>query len=184
MELVQRATEWMNINPAHVGLDIDATSIIIVQLRKQADRFVLEQVNIKTLPKDTIDEDRIQTPSVITKLISEAKTESNLSPTQISIAAPANFVATAYGQISKHSTDIQKEALARAEIRKTFPNIYKDLYYDFVVLDSETPEKETNLSILLVAARKDEMEPRLKAIQSAGLQVKALQVEYYALEQA
>src|SRR3990167_169598 len=184
---LEQVRQWIISKPAHLGLDIDNVAIVLLELREKAGHFILENLAIETLPKNTLKEDRIEAPSVITQLLHKTKTQFNAMTKQVILATPANLVATAYTRVSKYSNDEQRIRHAATEIRNAFPEMYRDLYYDFTIVDAEpnaAQQDENSLPLLLVAARKEEMKPRIDAVEASGLVVKILEIDYYAVERA
>lgn len=169
--------ELVGINSTKIGLDLEPSSAALVQLSGSFSSPKLTRASIQKMPAGTMTDEFIQNTRSLSEAVSQllektgAKKKSN-----ISIAAPGSLVITKKVQLKEGLTPVELNTFAWNEARKAFPGLADNLYLDYLPLEEN--------KLLLVAARKKELQERLNAIASSGLQVEAIDIDYYALARA
>lgn len=169
--------DLMGIGDAKLGLDIESQSAILVKLSGSPSLPKLSAVDIEAFPDGTLNDEHILNSSklseTIKKLMQETTTRQHAAA---NIAAPGSLVISKKIPCKEGLNPTEMEAYAWLEARKAFPGLADNLFLDYM------PTSENKL--LLVAARKKEMQDRLNAILAGGLKVNTIDVDYYALARA
>ena len=173
----------------HAGIDIDPTSIVLLQLNRVNDHFELQHLAVEPLPAQTIINDVVDNVSALATAIQNAHQQANVKADFSAIAAPSNLVVTKQIRMSSQVRMGGEEFFAWSEARKAFPRLIDNLYLDFVIQDENSDANNKSSinpgkNMSLITARKKELQTRLEATQKAGLPTKILDVDYYALARA
>lgn len=166
-----------------VAIDIEPTSIALLEFSKTRNHYTLQHHQLQMLEKDIYQKDELKDPSAFSRSLRQAINAAKINNQTASIAAPSGLVIVKQVSVDASLSPIQVESHAQTEANKAFPGIVDSLYLDFMVNKRDT-KNATRSDMLLIAARKEELQPRLEAIQAAGLQVKIIDVDYYALARA
>ncbi len=75
------------------------------------------------------------------------------------------------------------ESRAWIEANRHFPDLIGEIYLEFYIQPSSTG-KANETELVLIACRKEHIKPYLETLQAAGLTVKIIDVNCYALERA
>lgn len=153
-----------------IGLDIGSHSIKMVEIADNPERPALLSFGIKKI-QDSSGE------GIITHIKSVA-TECKISAKDISIAISGSPVVVRFITMPRMSNEDLAGAI-RFEAEKSMPFNINDCVIGFQVL--RKIEKENKLEIIVVAAKKAVVEDRVKLIDAAGLSVKVVDVDSFAL---
>jgi type IV pilus assembly protein PilM len=172
---LNRALEdLVGIDNTKVGLDIEPSSAILVQLSGTLAQPKLLRSGMHAINPGIVSDERIHDVAGLSYVVAELISDTGIKKkSNVSIAAPGSLVITKK-VLFKEGSDLN--TFAWNEARKAFPGLADNLYLDYL------PEPDNKL--LLVAARKKELQDRLSAIAITGLTVEAIDVDYYALGRA
>lgn len=163
-----------------LGVDLDDSSILAVQLSNPLGVARLSRVGSIGLPLGVISEDVITDSAAMTTALRTMIHAGKIRTKNVAMAMPGAKVAIKEIKIDGPLTDAEAETRAWQEARRTFPELAKSLFLDFIQV--EQPGKGRVL--LVVFCRRDDVLPRVDSIQQAGLTPKIMEVDYYALERA
>lgn len=170
------------IQPVYFGMDIDPTSIIALEINQKNVRLTLDELGVVELTTGTFIKDHLEEPNSLAKALRVLGTRYKFAGHNSVIAASSKLVTTHY-MISPKEDDPRKiEFQVQNEAKKAFPNIYNDIYLDYVKVKDEDAEKEKNEKILLIAAHKKSLQPIISVIKTAELSAKVIDVDYYAIQ--
>lgn len=170
---------------ATMGLDIEPSSIALLELGCTEHKIELQHMAIVALDNDIVSYDDVNQPDALIKALNQVKRKAGIGSKTVAIIAPGTLVVTKEISLPISIKKDQWEFYAWSEARKIFSGLINNLYLDFAVDENvQTMEKTKLKKMLLIAARKQEMARRLKAIEDSGLQTKIIDVDYYALERA
>lgn len=170
------------VQPVYFGMDIDPTSIIALEINQKAVRLSLDELGVVELPSGTFVKDHLEEPNALGKALRSLASRYKFAGHNSVIAASSKLVTTHYMIAPKEEDPKKIEFQVQNEAKKAFPNIYNDIYLDYVKVKDADAEKENNEKILLVAAHKKSLQPIVSAIKSAELSTKVIDVDYYAIE--
>src|SRR3990167_2818081 len=167
-----------------VGVDIDDSSVAIIQLRNPLGTIKVSRAEVAGLPTGVISEDVIVDQTVLTNTIKKLinKTKNNVK--NAAIVLPGNKVAIKKIKLESALSDDEAEVRAWQEARKTFPELAKSLFLDFVQTSEVDVSGLKKNYLILIITKKEDIGPRVEALQQAGLIVKIADVDFYALERA
>ncbi len=169
--------DLVGINNTKLGLDIEPSSSALVHLSGSLSVPKLTRVDFQKMATGIVTDEHIHNPSALTQVVSLLATETRTRlKSNVSIAAPGSLVITKKIPLKEGFPTAEMGTFAWNEARKAFPGLTDNLYLDYLLL----PENK----LLLVAARKKELQDRLGSIVNAGLTVEAIDVDYYALARA
>mgnify|MGYP001129094754 FL=1 len=163
-----------------IGVDISQNTIKMVQLSgRSLNQIQLEKYAITKLPKNIIKGTQIQDYDLLVSYIQQAYAQLHSSNKNIVAAMPQNLVTTETLVHTKDSEQSQEEFIDY-ELSQIGP--IDEMNYDYQVLgQSVVPPGQ---QILLVAVRKEDLEPRIEIFESADLNLAYMDVDLFALSNA
>ncbi len=164
-----------------VGLDIGSSSIKAATLKKKKNKYVLQSFGIKPLPPESIVDRHIMDTAAVIKAIKDLFAERKIKERDVAIS------------VSGHSVIIKKiemplmggeelEEQVKWEAEQYIPYNINDVEMDFQILRRRPTEGLMDL--LLVAAKKDEIEDYMAVAQEAGLRVAIIDIDSFAMQNA
>ncbi len=177
----------LGAKPSQAGLDLDASSLVFVQLRRSADRFSLERFIIEKLSPGVFANEQVKDEAALIKILKTIKKNAHLETARVSIPVAANRVATIKTTVSRRLPDHQKLNYAALELRRSFPENHQDLYYDFILENGGNNAQEgveDKQNMVLVATQKSHVDDRLKVARLSGWKIRAIDVDACAIARA
>jgi len=170
--------------PPLVGIDISATSIKMVKLAgdKRAG-YKLEAYASSPLVKDAIVDGNINDLEKVSDAIRLTWKLLGVSEKRAALALPASAVISKKVMMLADLNEDEMSAQVESEANQYIPFSLDEVNLDFQVLGS-SQKNLTEAEVLIVAARKEKIEDRVAAAESAGLKVEVMDVESYATEAA
>ncbi len=164
-----------------VGLDIGSTYIKVAQVKEGRSKAKLVGFGLKPLPPETIVDRQIMNSKDVAKAIRELWAEKKIKQKEVAIS------------ISGHSVIIKKiemplmrgeelEEQARWEAEQYIPYNINDVELDYQVLQRRPAESQMDL--LLVAAKKEEINEYLDVVSQAGLKAVIMDIDAFAMQNA
>lgn len=163
-----------------LGVDLDDSSVLAVQLSNPLGAARLSRVGAVSLPIGVISEDVIADNAAMTAALKKIMHVAKIRAKNVAMAMPGTKVAIKEIKIDGPLSDSEAEARAWQEARRTFPELAKTLFLDFVQIQ----RGEKGHFLLVVFCRREDIVPRIETVQQAGLSTKIIEVDYYALERA
>lgn len=165
------------------GLHIGASSLKLLSLGKSGDRFQIEQLATTPLPAGAVLEKEIKDGAAVTAALKQLVAQTRGKIKNVAIALPDNVVISKVIQMDANLSEMQLENLIQFEAEQHLPHAIDEVNLDFQVLGPSAKNPQL-IDVLLVASHKSNVEARLAAITAAGLEVKVIDVESYAIERA
>lgn len=166
-----------------VGLDIGSSGIKLVQLKENRGRYVLQKFGIRALEPEVIVDGTVMDEARVVSAIKELMEENNVKLKNVAIS------------ISGHAVIIKKIALppmpeeeleeqVKLAAEQYIPFDINEVNLDFHVLNpSEVgDDAEPQMSIILVAAKKDKVNELTELVKGAGLIPVVMDVDAFAVE--
>ncbi|MFB3818805.1 MAG: type IV pilus assembly protein PilM [Candidatus Methylomirabilales bacterium] len=163
-----------------VGLDIGASSVKAVQLRRSRKGAELVRLGIVPLHPETIVDGVIMDSGTVIAAIQQIFTENQIKTKDVVVAVSGHSVIVKKIKVAKMKPQELEEAIPW-EAEQYVPYAIEDVSLDYQVLD--TPEGE-QLDVLLVAVKKDIINDYLSIISTAGLNAIVVDVDAFALQNA
>jgi len=166
-----------------IGLDIGSASIKILQLKKYKGKYKVERFGIKALPAETIVDGSIMDGLEVVSAIKELSAEQRLKQKNVALSISGTSVIVKKISLPPMAeVDLEKQIKFEAE--QYIPFDINDVYLDFHILNGEEhlTEGQQEMSVLLVATKKDKLNDYANAVREAGLVPKVVDVDAFAIE--
>ena len=164
-----------------IGLDIGSHSIKLVHLELINERYQVQGYGVKSLPRRTSESHLSESGNGIEETIRSLFREMGIQDTQVacSISGPAVMVKPI--QVPSMSEAELEEHLA-LEVDQYLPADATELYWDYHIQNAGEKSGITPpMSVLLVAAKKEEVHKRIHILHRAGLDPLVVDVDALAL---
>ena len=163
---------------AALGLDINAEGIRLLHLGKHDQTWVIKDYAAMPLPATAIVAGKIQQFASIQQVLKQLVESMHLRGYAVALALPGNTVISQRIALAPQLPLKEYEIAISANLSRYFPGVQEALCFDFMPLDPAYQE------VLLVAARQGLLASYLALVQGAGLKVKLVDVDYFALLRA
>ncbi len=160
-----------------IGLDIQPDEIRMLQLRHGKQRIIIENFIINELPVDTIIDGKIKQPESLCAAIIEIVQKCKIKGYPTAIALPAQCVISKRIQLPTFLNELEREVEIKTNLAHYFPGIADELCFDFLTMHNAQ-------DVLLIASRAEQLNSYVNVINRAGLAVKIVDVDFYALARA
>jgi type IV pilus assembly protein PilM len=165
-----------------VGLDIGASSVKAVQLKRSRGANELVRLGVAPLHPETIVDGVIMDSGTVISAIQQIFTENQIKTKDVVVAVSGHSVIVKKVRITKMKPEELEEAIP-FEAEQYVPYAIEDVNLDFQVLENSDPSA-TDMDVLLVAVKKDIINDYLSIISTAGLNAVVVDVDAFALENA
>lgn len=166
-----------------VGIDISSTSVKLLELRGQQGKYRVESYAVEPLPANAVVEKNIANMDAVADAIRKAVKRSRTKSKEVVIAVPASSAISKIISMPASLSDEDMEAQIEMQADQYVPYPLEEVNLDFQVIGpSETNPNDSD--VLLVASRSENVDVRVEVIEAAGLEVKIVDVESYAIENA
>ncbi|MEH6356429.1 MAG: pilus assembly protein PilM [Marinobacter sp.] len=168
---------------AVLGLDISSSSVKLLELSKQGDRFRVESYAVEPLPANAVVEKNITDVEAVGGVIKRVVSKSRSGVKQVAVAISGSAVITKVIQMDGDINEFEMEDQIALEADQYIPYPLDEVAIDFEVQgpSEANPDK---VDVLIAACRKENVDVRQDALDIAGLTTKVVDVEAYALERA
>jgi type IV pilus assembly protein PilM len=179
--MVKKALEMLGVRALTelLGVDIGTTSIKMCLLKKTKDGFKLQKYAKKTYEQDLLHDGTIVDRAFVAGELKHLLQEQGV---QVKAAATA---LSSYTVITKRVPMplLDKEALEQSislEVESVIPYPLRDIYYNYYVMGTDD-DKETTMTVLIVAAKKEIVDAYMNVFKLAGLNLLILDVDVFAI---
>lgn len=166
-----------------LGLDISSTSVKLLELSQQGGRYRVESYGVKALPANAVVEKNIAeveaVREVLEGVVAQAKTKVKLC----AVAVAGSAVITKVIEMPAGQTEDVLELQIADEADQYIPYPLEEVALDFEVL-GESEGNPDQIEVLLAACRRENIDLRVEALETAGLKPKVVDVEAYSMERA
>lgn len=164
-----------------IGLDVGSGLIKVAVIDHGRGEPELAKVVITPLLADAIVEGEIMDPGIVTDAIRSAIEQAGLKTKDVVTAVGGRDVIIKKIQIERVKEQQARE-LMRWEAEQHVPFDMESVELDFQILDPEGDGME--MSVLLVAAKRDLIETKMRLLTDAGLHTAIVDVDAFALHNA
>jgi type IV pilus assembly protein PilM len=166
--------------PKIIGLDIGSSAIKMVEIERSKKGTVLQFAGLVPLPDGAIVEKSIKNTDAVMKAINALYRNSKTRTKQVATSLAGKAVIIKQVTMSS-MTDSQLEKQIQMEAEPYIPFDIKDVNLDFFIM-GDRPEQEGTMEVVLVAAKKEDMQEYLDLLKPINLQVIVVDVDPFALE--
>jgi type IV pilus assembly protein PilM len=164
-----------------VGLDIGSGLIKVAVIDHGKREPILTRVAIAPLLADAIVEGEIMDPGIVADAVKSALEAAGVRSKKVVTAVGGRDVIIKKIQIERVK-EAQARELMRWEAEQHVPFDMESVELDFQILDPDAEGLE--MQVLLVAAKRELVEAKLRLLTDAGLQPAAVDVDAFALHNA
>ena len=170
--------------PALIGVDISSTSIKLVELAEAGKgTYRLERYTIEPLPRDAVTDGNIVNLDQVSDGLKRAWKRLGSRNKNVALALPAAMVITKKIIVPAAQKDEDLELTVEAEANQYIPFALDEVNLDFQII-GPTPNSADEVEVLIAASRKEKVEDRVAAAETAGLRPLVMDVESYATQAA
>ena len=163
-----------------LGLDISSTTVKLLELSYSGERYRVESYGVVSLPADSVIEKSVNDIAGVSNAIRSVMEQSKAKLKVVAAAVAGSSVITKVIEMPEGLSDDNMETQLTLEADQYIPYPLEEVSIDFEVQGpAATPGK---VDVLLAACRRETIDSRADAINSAGLEAKIVDVEAYAME--
>ncbi len=166
-----------------LGLDISSTSVKLLELSRQGDRYRVESYAVSALPPNAVVEKNISDLQAVADTIRKVLLQSKSRLKHAAVAVAGSAVITKLIDMPSGLNEDQMEGRIVDEADQYIPYPLDEVAIDFEV-QSVSARNADQVEVLLAACRRENVDLRVEALQLAGLTAKVVDIEAYAMERA
>jgi type IV pilus assembly protein PilM len=166
-----------------LGLDVSSTTVKLLELSQVGDRYRVESYAVSSLPQDAVIEKNVNDVDGVANAISSVVAQSRTKLKNVAAAVAGSSVITKMIDMPEGLSEDDMETQLTLEADQYIPYPLEEVAIDFEV-QGPSPEWDRQVEVLLAACRRETIDARVEAIESADLTAKIMDVEAYAMERA
>ena len=165
-----------------VGLDIGSSAIKLVQLKESKGRYILQKFGVKPLEPEVIVDGMVMDEGRVVSAIRELFDETGVQNKQVAVSISGHAVI-----VKKISLpplpDEELEGQVKLAAEQYIPFDINEVNIDFHVLPADlSGDKQVDMAVILVAAKKDKINELTELVKGAGLTPMVMDVDAFAIE--
>lgn len=165
-----------------LGLDIGSSGIKLVQLKENRGRYILQKFGVKELEPEVIVDGTVMDEGRVVSAIKELIEEHHIKLKQVAISISGHAVIVKKISLPP-MPDEELEGQVKLAAEQYIPFDINEVNLDFHVLPaSDSPDEQGEMSIILVAAKKDKINELTELVKAAGLTPVIMDVDAFAIE--
>ena len=178
------ANLFQSQSPPLIGVDISSSAVKMVEIEQAGKNLLrVERYAIESLPKDAVTDGNIMNLEAVAETMRRAWKRMGTRIKHVSLALPAAAVITKKIIVPAGLREDELEAQVETEANQYIPFALDEVNLDFQVL-GPAPSGAEDVEVLIAASRKEKVEDRVAAAESAGLKALVVDVESYATQTA
>lgn len=166
-----------------IGIDISSTSVKLLEIGKNGNRYRVESYGVEPLPPNAVVEKNINDAEAVGEVIKRVVAKSRTAIRQASVAVAGSAVITKTIQMASGLSEQELENQITVEADQYIPYPLDEVSIDFEV-QGPSDQNPDQVDVLLAACRKENVELREDSLEIGGLEAKVVDVEAYAMERA
>lgn len=166
------------------GLDISSSSIKLVELSGgDKDSYKVERYAIEQLPRDAVVDGNIANLEAVSDALKRALRRFGGGVRNVAVALPSSSVITKKIILPGGLRETEMEFAVEAEANQYIPFALDEVNLDFQEI-GPAPGTHGDVEVLIAASRKEKVEDRVAAVESAGLKAVIMDVDSLAAQSA
>jgi type IV pilus assembly protein PilM len=177
-------TAWMKLKKPKnlIGLDIDSNQIKLLKIDTHSSPSKIEVFDIAELPANAVVKSEIKDTASVATVLKNQIRKTGITQTEFALAMPRSSTIIKNITLDGRFSEADMESRVWIEAKNNFPELIGNIYLDFAILG---PTEDPNiLDVILVACRKEILNPYLDVLQQAGLTPKIVDVSNFVLERS
>jgi type IV pilus assembly protein PilM len=166
-----------------LGLDVSSTTVKLLELSFTGDRYRVESYAVSSLPQDAVIEKNVNDVDGVANAIRSVVAQSRTKLKTVAAAVAGSSVITKLIDMPQGLSEDEMETQLTLEADQYIPYPLEEVSIDFEV-QGPSPERDNMVEVLLAACRRETIDTRVEAIESAELIPRIMDVEAYAMERA
>ncbi len=166
-----------------IGLTISAEYVKLLKIQSKNSHYTVENFNMTPVPAGLVIKNDIKDPAALANIVKDIYNQSQVTSKNVACCIARSLTIVKNITVDKRFTMDEIESRVWIEANRLFPKLIDDIYLDFAVTGPSS-EDASKLDILLVACRKEVINPFLEVMYLSGLNTKIIDVNYFALERA
>jgi type IV pilus assembly protein PilM len=162
-----------------IGIDIGTSSVKILEIQESKKNYYLKSFGIANLPRETIVNGVIMNADQVAEAIREITTRHNIKTKNAILSISGHPVIVKKINVTVMS-DEQLEESVTFEVQQYIPFALEEVNIDFQIL-GRSEEKQDQMNVILVAAKKAMINDYVNLITSAGLNPVVVDIDVFAL---
>jgi type IV pilus assembly protein PilM len=168
---------------AVLGVDISSSSVKLLELSKQGERYRVESYAVEPLPANAVVEKNVTDVEAVGEALKRVVVKARTGVKQAAVAVSGSAVITKLIQMNGGLNEFEMEDQISIEADQYIPYPLDEVAIDFEV-QGPSESNPDQVDVLLAACRKENVDIREDALAIASLTAKIVDVEAYALERA
>ncbi len=176
--------------PSVLGVDIGASSLKVVQLRKERGTIVLETYGELALgPYGNVDIGQATNlpADTIAKTLKDLLRESNVTTADCGVSIPSSRSLLTFVELPRRENKEEQKTIIELEARKYIPVPVSEVHLDWFILpdvsygeETQTKENTKNINVLIVAVHNDEIQLLDSVVKQANLTATFFEIEIFS----
>jgi type IV pilus assembly protein PilM len=166
-----------------LGIDISSTTVKLLELSRSGNRFKVEAYAVEPLPPSAVVEKNIVELESVGQALQKVLARSRSSLKQAAVAVAGSAVITKIIEMDAGLDAADMEEQIKLEADQYIPYPLDEVAIDFEI-QGQSPRNPERVEVLLAACRRENVDIREAALALAGIDVKIVEVEAYAMERA
>ncbi|MEM6301789.1 MAG: pilus assembly protein PilM [Pseudomonadota bacterium] len=166
-----------------LGLDISSTTVKLLELSRSGDKYRVESYAVSSMPQDAVVEKAINDVDAVAQSVRNVVAQSRTKLKTVSAAVAGSAVITKLIDMPSGLSEDELETQLTLEADQYIPYPLEEVALDFE-MQGPSLDRENMVEVLLAACRRETIDARVEAIESAELTPKVIDVEAYAMERA
>lgn len=166
-----------------IGIDISSSSVKVLELKKDGQRYKVDAYANMPLPSDAVVEKNIVNTEAVGETLRKALKKSGTNAKYAALAVPSSAVITKVIQLPASLPEDEMEAqIKEEEAAKYIPSYNPDeVNLDFE-LQGPSEADDSLVDVLLAASRVENVDARLAVAEMAKITPAVVDIESYAIE--
>lgn len=166
-----------------LGLDIGSSSIKLVQMKESKGRYYLEKFGMKPIEPEVIVDGTVMDEGRVISAIKELVRETGAKAKKVAISISGHSVIVKKISLPP-MPDEELEEQVKLAAEQYIPFDINEVNFDFHILNAmdQSEDGEPQMSLLLVAAKKDKVNELTELVKGAGLMPMVMDVDAFAIE--
>ncbi len=166
-----------------IGLDITTSSIKLIELVQAGRGFRVEAYAAEPTPVNAVNEKVIVDSDAVGEAIGRALKRSGSRNRDVAIAISGDAAITKIIQMPGNISEADMEGQVELQADQYIPFPMEEVSFDYEIVGPSAKDPDA-LDVLLVATRTENVDQRVAAVEAAGMTVRLVDVEAFALENA
>ena len=166
-----------------LGLDISSTTVKLLELSRSGDKYRVESYVVSSMPQEAVVEKAINDVDAVAQSVRNVVAQSRTKLKTVSAAVAGTAVITKLIDMPSGLSEDELETQLTLEADQYIPYPLEEVALDFE-MQGPSLDRENMVEVLLAACRRETIDARVEAIESAELTPKVIDVEAYAMERA